>query len=235
MSYAVYYIRYNITSDVSGRKDAVTANETSLRARKRQQTRQELITAAMRLFGESGYEQTTVAEIASAAGVSTKTFFNYFASKDEVLFPHLSRRINAAVALIDQRGPDDRMADILAAAMQHMLADALTEEVDGGLVAVRLPMIMSVPAVQAATLHRYFLAETQLARALHSAYPDALDPAAAGAVIGSVMGGAIAAALVCLQDGGTAQQLRAAVERAIDIAIHGVHNLPTSAQPVDPK
>ena len=235
MSYAVYYIRYNITSDVSGRKDAVTANETSLRARKRQQTRQELITAAMRLFGESGYEQTTVAEIASAAGVSTKTFFNYFASKDEVLFPHLSRRINAAVALIDQRGPDDRMADILAAAMQHMLADALTEEVDGSLAAVRLPMIMSVPAVQAATLHRYFLAETQLARALHSAYPDALDPAAAGAVIGSVMGGAIAAALVCLQDGGTAQQLRAAVERAIDIAIHGVHNLPTSAQPVDPK
>ena len=189
----------------------------------------------MRLFEESGYEQTTVAEIASAAGVSTKTFFNYFASKDEVLFPHLSRRINAAVALIDQRGPDDRMADILAAAMQHMLADALTEEVDGGLAAVRLPMIMSVPAVQAATLHRYFLAETQLARALHSAYPDALDPVAAGAVIGSVMGGAIAAALVCLQDGGTAQQLRAAVERAIDIAIHGVHNLPTSAQPVDPK
>jgi len=235
VSYAVYYIRYNITSDVSGRKDAVTANETSLRARKRQQTRQELITAAMRLFEESGYEQTTVAEIASAAGVSTKTFFNYFASKDEVLFPHLSRRINAAVALIDQRGPDDRMADILAAAMQHMLADALTEEVDGGLAAVRLPMIMSVPAVQAATLHRYFLAETQLARALHSAYPDALDPAAAGAVIGSVMGGAIAAALVCLQDGGTAQQLRAAVERAIDIAIHGVHNLPTSAQPVDAK
>ena len=51
-----------------------------LRERKRQQTRQELISAAMRLFGEKGYEQTTVAEIAAAAGVSTKTFFNYFAS-----------------------------------------------------------------------------------------------------------------------------------------------------------
>ncbi len=183
----------------------------------------------MRLFEDRGYEQTTVAEIASAARVSTKTFFNYFASKDEVLFPHLSRRIDAAVARIEQRGPDDQMVDVLVAAMQHMLADALTEEVDGGLAAVRLPMIMSVPAVQAATLHRYFLAETQLARALHRAYQDAVDLSAAAAVIGSVMGAAIAAALVCLQEGDDTQHLRLAVERAIDIAMHGVRNVPTSA------
>jgi AcrR family transcriptional regulator len=200
----------------------------SLRARKRQQTRQELIRAAMQLFEQKGYEQTTVAEIASAAGVSTKTFFNYFASKDEVLFPHLSRRIDAAVALIEQRGPDEHMADVLEAAMQRMLADALTQEVDGGLAAMRLPMIMSVPSVQAATLHRYFLGETQLAEALHRAYPDALDLAAAAAVIGSVMGAAIAAALVCLQEGDTVERLRGAVERAVGIAIDGVRNVPTS-------
>ncbi len=210
-------------------EETTTASEMGLRERKRQQTRQDLISAAMRLFEERGYEQTTVAEIASAAAVSTKTFFNYFASKDEVLFPHLSHRIDAAVATIEQRGPDDQMADVLVAAMRHMLADALAEEVDGGLASVRLPLIMSVPAVQAATLHRYFLAETQLAQALHCAYRDALDPAAAAAVIGSVMGAAIAAALVCLQEGNTTDQLRAAVERAIGIAIQGVRNMPTSA------
>jgi AcrR family transcriptional regulator len=207
----------------------VTADEVSLRERKRQHTRTQLIGAAMRLFEQKGYEQTSVAEIASAAGVSTKTFFNYFASKDEVLFPHLSRRIDAAVALIERRGPDDQMADVLVAAMQHMLADALTEEVDGGLAAVRLPMIMSVPAVQAATLHRYFVAETQLARALHHAYEEALDLAAAAAAVGSVMGAAIAAALVCLQEGDTTDELRAAVERAVGIAMHGVRNAPASA------
>jgi AcrR family transcriptional regulator len=196
-----------------------------LRERKRQQTRKQLIGAAMRLFEERGYEQTTVVEIAAAAGVSTKTFFNYFASKNEVLFPHLSRRIDAAVAVIERRGPDDQMADVLVLAMQQMLADALTEEIDGGLAAVRLPMIMSVPAVQAATLHRYFLAEIQLARALHHAYRDTLDLAAAAAVIGSVMGAAIAAALVCLQEGDTTEQLRAAVERAFGIAINGVRNV----------
>jgi hypothetical protein len=98
---------------------------------------------------------------------------------------------------------------------------------------VRLPMIMSVPAVQAATLHRYFLAETQLAQALHRAYQDVLDPAAAAAVIGSVMGAAIAAALVCLQEGDTGERLRVAVERAVAIAIHGVRNVPASARRAD--
>lgn len=67
-----------------------TANEPSLRARKRKQSRQELISAATRLFEDKGYDQTTVAEVAAAAAVSTKTFFNYFASNDEVLFRHLS-------------------------------------------------------------------------------------------------------------------------------------------------
>jgi AcrR family transcriptional regulator len=200
-----------------------------LRERKRQQTRQELIGSAMRLFEEKGYEQTTVAEIAAAAGVSTKTFFNYFASKDEVLFPHLSRRIDSAVALIEQRGPDDQMAEVVVAAMQHMLADALTEEVEGGLAAVRLPMLLSVPAVQAATLHRYFLAENQLAHALQRAYSDVLDSASAAAVIGSVMGAAIAAAVVCLQEGNTIQQLQVAVDRAVGMAIRGIGNVEPSA------
>jgi AcrR family transcriptional regulator len=202
----------------------VTADEMGLRERKRRQTRQALISAAMRLFEEKGYEQTTVAEIAAAAGVSTKTYFNYFESKDEVLFPHLSGRIAAAITLIEQHGPGDRIADVLARAMEQMLADALTAEVGGGLAAVRLPMIMSVPAVQAATLHRYFLAEAELAEALHRAYPLALDAPAAAAIIGSLMGAALAAALVCLQRGDTVEELQAAVQRAIQIATDGVHS-----------
>lgn len=208
---------------------AATTDEIGLRERKRQQTRQALISAAMRLFDQNGYEQTTVAEIASAAGVSTKTFFNYFATKDEVLFPHLSGRIDAALAIIEGHRPDEHMADVLTRAMEHMLADALTAEVDAGLAAVRLPMIMSVPAVQAATLHRYFVAETQLAEALHRAYPDALDLPTAAAVIGSVMGAAIAAALICLQRGDAAEQLQAAARHAIDIAMDGVRTVDHSA------
>jgi AcrR family transcriptional regulator len=42
--------------------------------------------AAMALYGERGYEQTTVAEIAERAGLTKRTFFRYFADKREVLF-----------------------------------------------------------------------------------------------------------------------------------------------------
>ncbi len=201
------------------------ADEMGLRERKRQRTRQALINAAMRLFKEKGYEQTTVAEIAAAADVSTKTFFNHFASKDEVLFPHLSARIEDALAIIEQRKPAENISDVLMRAMEHMLADAVRDELDGGLASVRLPMIITVPSVQAATLHRYFQAETQLAEALHHAYPDLLDAPAAGAVIGSLMGAALAAALISLQRGDTTEQVQTAARQAIGIAMAGLRSL----------
>jgi len=48
--------------------------------------------AAMELFGEIGYEQTTVAAIAERAGLTARTFFRYFTDKREVLFSGRARR-----------------------------------------------------------------------------------------------------------------------------------------------
>src|ERR1700683_2436353 len=45
-----------------------------------------LMQAAFALYGERGFEQTTVAEIAERAGLTERTFFRYFADKREVLF-----------------------------------------------------------------------------------------------------------------------------------------------------
>jgi AcrR family transcriptional regulator len=60
-----------------------------------------LMTAAISLFEERGYDETTVAEIAERAGLSKRTFFRHFADKREVLFSgsqELERRWLAAIA-----------------------------------------------------------------------------------------------------------------------------------------
>ena len=55
------------------------------RERHREETRQRLFDAALKLFAERGYLETTVEDITEAADVGKGTFFNYFPTKEHVL------------------------------------------------------------------------------------------------------------------------------------------------------
>ena len=59
--------------------------ENGRREQRKQDTRRALEDAALRRFADAGYDETSVEEIAADAGVSARTFFRYFATKDEVL------------------------------------------------------------------------------------------------------------------------------------------------------
>src|SRR3978361_277153 len=69
------------------------------------ETRARLQKAAIELFGEQGYDQTTVADIADRAGLTGRTFFRYFTDKREVLFAGSIALQEHLVAALDGAPP----------------------------------------------------------------------------------------------------------------------------------
>jgi AcrR family transcriptional regulator len=79
--------------------------EGSLRDRQRAQIRAEIRRAAFRLFIERGYDAVTTEEIASAAGVSPRTFFRHVPTKEDLLLAPVRHGGAAIVNLLEQRPP----------------------------------------------------------------------------------------------------------------------------------
>jgi AcrR family transcriptional regulator len=197
-----------------------------LRERKKQRTRRALIEAALRLFDEKGYEETTLAEIAEEAEVSTRTFFSYFAGKEDVVFYDSEHQIARALALLAARAPGESPADLLRRLIQTRVASAAGDgEIWFEYAALRMRLVMSEPPLQARALHLLFDSQLRLARALHEAYPDELDLIEAAAAVGSLIGAVKLAGMACLADGGPVERVWDAAGRAADIALSGLRSL----------
>ncbi|MGW7253618.1 helix-turn-helix domain-containing protein [Streptomyces sp. NPDC054834] len=74
--------------------------------------------AALELYGERGYEQTTVAEIAKRAGLTERTFFRHFADKREVLFAGAASLQELFVSTASQAPESAAPIDAVAAALE---------------------------------------------------------------------------------------------------------------------
>lgn len=84
-----------------------------LRERKKQQLREKIARAALRLFAERGYDETTLAEIAEAADISPRTIFAYYESKEDILFCDEEAYLEQLRQKLEQRPPGATTVDAI--------------------------------------------------------------------------------------------------------------------------
>ncbi|MFI5043612.1 MAG: TetR family transcriptional regulator [Acidimicrobiales bacterium] len=96
----------------------VTTATTGLRERKKEKTRTQLMSIALELFDERGFDEVTVDDIVSAAEVSHRTFYRYFPSKEDVLLGLDQERIDHFADVLRSRPTDE---PILASIRQSMI------------------------------------------------------------------------------------------------------------------
>jgi len=192
----------------------------SLRERNRQRTAAEIEAAAFDLFQARGYEATTVELIAVAAGVSTRTFFRYFPTKEDVVFGNHAAsvaRLRAALAEGDAGEPPLRRVRRAVLAVQNPGGNR-------GVEIARARLVAEVPAVRARFSSLVEDFEEAVSDALAAGFGSGEEGRArativAAAVFGALRGARRAAGLLSDPD---PERL---VEAAFDLVEHGAGRL----------
>ncbi|QEU93725.1 TetR family transcriptional regulator [Streptomyces kanamyceticus] len=125
--------------------------QNSLAQRKRQLVADELTEAALQLLASKGFDAVTVDEIVTSAGVSKRTFFRYFASKEDVVVQFLAEMGTGIHAELTARPLDERPS----VALQHAIWVSIAvcgQQSDRALPVVQL--ILRTPALLARFLER---------------------------------------------------------------------------------
>ncbi|WP_322103234.1 helix-turn-helix domain-containing protein [Paraburkholderia sp. J41] len=177
-----------------------------LRARKRRQTQQRIVAAALSLFLERGYEATTIDAIADAAEIARRTFFHYFDGKEAIIVALQGDAEDAfrlALAKVPKRW---RPLRAIHAALRGMIASYESEQ------AIAIDRFMrSTELLRALKQASYERNERELLAALRERWPEADDEPGlrAAAMIGI---GAIRLA----SDQWSAEQARRPLEQYLD-------------------
>ncbi len=153
----------------------------SLRERTRRSVRSELVDAAQELFAAHGYESVTVDQIAEATGMSRRSFFRYFASKDAVVlgkYERLGEQFSEALrARPADEAPWPALRRMFDGVVAYVTDPALAER------ASEMDRIISAsPALRAGYLERMQQAQALVVSALQERAPE-LGPTASAALV----------------------------------------------------
>ncbi|MGW6279169.1 TetR family transcriptional regulator [Kribbella sp. NPDC055071] len=136
--------------------------EGGLRERKKRETRTALADAALRLALAKGPDQVTIEEIAEAADVSVRTFFNYFPHKEHAILGRNPEHLERALERMRTAPPEVSPLTI----MWQIVSDVLRDLEDEGELSRRGELIMSSPSLLYHLMMSSFDDERQLTAAL---------------------------------------------------------------------
>ena len=155
------------TASSKGVTQTASEKPPGLRERKRRRTLARIAETGLKLFLENGYEATTLDALAAAAGISRRTFFYYFKSKEDVLLAQESSGVSQALrsALLAQ--PPDQAP--LAAARECLLQVASHYETKESVMIDRL--LRSTEALRARKEAVYAGVERSLLEAMCERWP----------------------------------------------------------------
>jgi AcrR family transcriptional regulator len=203
---------------------------TGLRERKKQQTREQIAEAARRLFAERGFAKVTVAEVARAADVSEQTVFNYFPTKEDLVYWRLGSfedELLATIRDLPPGGPALAAFRRFVMAQRGLLGD-YDPEAHEQLVAFTR-MIVESPALrarEAQILFGYTASLTALLADESGVEPGDIRPAvAANAMMGvhRALIEHVRGRIVAGESGpGLSASVRAEAERAFDLVAEGL-------------
>ncbi|WP_327109892.1 TetR/AcrR family transcriptional regulator [Nocardia sp. NBC_01730] len=186
---------------------------TGLREQKRRATREAIVRAATTLFLRQGFVATSVSDIAAAAGVSRRTFFLHFPSKEDVLFHHIEGHIQVALDILSRLDPETTAWDATQAAM-YALVDAFDVTAANGdeLADLRRQFVGSARGLPGSLMIRLQSVHAALLLALEERFPDRTRWPIISTHLGACMGAVTAAAG---SDSGTRHSsMRTAISRA---------------------
>jgi AcrR family transcriptional regulator len=193
-----------------------------LRERKRRLTRQLISDAATTLFATRGFDNVTVSEVADRVGVSEKTIYNYFPTKESLVLDMADEAVERMARVLRERGPDES----LTAAVVHAIKDDMArfDQAPDDLIEFAplfLAMIENTPALRAAWLEMHDrlarVARDELA-AQAGIDPRDPEPMAAGRALAGLAEVAMESRTRRIREGLRGDALRAAVDDDLDRA-----------------
>ena len=127
-----------------------------LRERKRRLTRQTISDAATTMFATRGFDNVTVSEVAARVGVSEKTIYNYFPTKESMVLDTADDALAEMARALRERRPDESLTDAVLRALESDMRRF--DEVPDELIAflpMFVTMIETTAALRAAWLDLY--------------------------------------------------------------------------------